>query len=168
MKNALHRLGPWRIPVPAAAIAASFVGLTVACGGDSSPASSAGGSWTDADTVSPASLAQELTTATGNGKPVVVYTGPPFLYKLGHIPGAVAHGPASTAEGLSDLEGWARSLPRTSNVVIYCGCCPLRNCPNLRPSFEALKGVGFARLRVLVLPASFGTDWADKGLPVER
>ncbi len=160
------RLAWRRVEWLAAVGAASLVVAGAGCSG--APAASTGGPWTDAETVSPATLASELTTAGPGEKPVVVYTGPAFLFKLGRIPGAVAHGPASTPEGLSDLETWARTLPHASSVVIYCGCCPLRNCPNLRPSFEALRGMGFARLRVLILPTSFGADWADKGLPVER
>ena len=68
---------------------------------------------------------------SGPDKPVVVCTAPPFLYAIGHIPGAVLHGPASSPEGLDSLKRWADALPRNTNVVIYCGCCPLAACPNL-------------------------------------
>jgi hypothetical protein len=148
-------------------LVAFFPALVVACAGDAPPSSDPG-PWTAADTVSPADLARELAAASRSDEPVVVYTGPSFLYKVGHIPGAVAHGPASGAEGLADLKAWAQSLPRSSSVVIYCGCCPLRDCPNLRPSFDALRDMGFARLRVLILPNNFGSDWVSQGLPVER
>ena len=52
--------------------------------------------------------------------------------------------------------------------MIYCGCCPLAHCPNLRPAYTALKELGFSRLRILNLPENFGTDWADRGYPTER
>jgi len=53
-------------------------------------------------------------------------------------------------------------------VVLYCGCCPLEKCPNLRPAFTALKDTGFARLRVLILPISFNADWVDKGYRIQK
>jgi hypothetical protein len=34
-------------------------------------------------------------------------------------------------------------------VVIYCGCCPLDKCPNVRPAFTLLKTMGFTNLHVL-------------------
>jgi hypothetical protein len=99
---------------------------------------------------------------------VVAYIGPAVLYRQGHIPGASLHGPASTPQGLSELKRWAESLPRATDLVIYCGCCPIADCPNLRPGFEALRTIGFKRLRVLILPNNFGTDWVAKGYPVEK
>jgi len=52
--------------------------------------------------------------------------------------------------------------------VIYCGCCPLERCPNIRPAFVALRQMGFTNVRVLLLPNSFEADWAGKGLPYEK
>jgi rhodanese-related sulfurtransferase len=115
--------------------------------------------------VTPADFAGEL---AGADKPIVVCTAPPFLYRIGHIPGSVLHGPASSPEGLNSLTKWAASLPRTANVVIYCGCCPLAHCPNLAPAYRALKGLGFTRVRVLLIEDSFKTDWIDRGYPFEK
>jgi len=80
----------------------------------------------------------------------------------------VFYGPGSTEQGLSELRKFAATLPKNSDVVLYCGCCPLERCPNLRPAFNALKDNGFARLRVLILPTSFNSDWVEKGLPVHK
>jgi len=116
--------------------------------------------------VAPADLVGEL--SSGTDKPVVVCTAPSFLYHAGHVPGAVLHGPTSTPAGHSDFVEWAKGLPRAANLVVYCGCCPLIHCPNLKPAYSALKELGFTRVRVLVLPQDFGTDWVRVGLPVER
>ncbi len=118
--------------------------------------------------VAPDALAAELASAQGSEAPVVVFTGPPFLYRIGHIPGAVARGPASTPQGLADLKAWAQPLPRTANLVVYCGCCPLEDCPNLAPASAALREMGFTRVRLLRLPSNFGTDWVQRGYPVAR
>jgi hypothetical protein len=48
-------------------------------------------------------------------------------------------------------------------VVLYCGCCPLQRCPNLKPAFLAVREMGFSTLRVLLLPDDFNTDWIEKG-----
>ena len=124
--------------------------------------------WTPAETVSPAGLVSEIARASKADKPVVVCTAPAFLYRNGHVPGASLHGPASTQQGLGDLRKWAQGLVRSTDLVVYCGCCPLDQCPNLSPAFKALRGMGFTRVRVLVLPNNFGIDWVEKGYPVEK
>jgi hypothetical protein len=123
--------------------------------------------WTAAQTVMPASFAAELQQEKGPHA-LVIYVGVRALYNGGHIPGAVYRGPGSTKQGIADLKSYAATLPRNFDVVLYCGCCPLEKCPNLRPAFAALKDMGFARLRVLVLPTSFNIDWAEKGYPIEK
>jgi len=123
--------------------------------------------WTAAQTVQPAQLVIELQQEKDR-RVLVIYVGVKTLYNGGHIPGAVYYGPGSAEQGISDLKKYAATLPKNSDVVLYCGCCPLEKCPNLRPAFAALKDLGFARLRVLILPTSFNTDWAEKGYPVQK
>jgi hypothetical protein len=122
--------------------------------------------WTKAQTVQPADLAKEL----GNSKtaPTVVFVGFRRLYSAGHIKGAQYHGTAGSEEGLKELTAWAAGLPRSTNLVIYCGCCPLERCPNIRPAFKALERLGFTNLRVLLIPQDFATDWAGKGFPYDK
>ena len=123
--------------------------------------------WTAAQTIQPADLARELGEKNGT-QPTIVYVGFRALFAGGHIPGATFHGSASTEQGLSDLKKWAEEIPRTTSLVIYCGCCPFEKCPNIRPAFIALDKMGFKKLRVLVLPTNFATDWADKGYPIQK
>ena len=123
--------------------------------------------WTSKQTVQAADFAKELQQEK-DPYPTVIYVGVKALYEGGHIPGAVFYGPGSTEQGLSDLKKFVATLPKNSDVVLYCGCCPLEKCPNLRPAFSALKDSGFARLRVLLLPTSFNTDWVEKGLPIHK
>jgi len=122
--------------------------------------------WTKAQTVQPVDLAKELENS--KTAPTVVFVGFKRLYTSGHIKGAQYHGTAGSDDGLKDLTTWASTLSRTTNVVIYCGCCPMERCPNIRPAFKALQGLGFKNLRVLLLPQDFGTDWAGKGLPYDK
>lgn len=122
--------------------------------------------WSAAQTVQPSDLVKEL--ADAKSAPTVVFVGFQRLYTAGHIKGAQFHGSGGSVEGLAQLKTWAASLPRTTNLVIYCGCCPMERCPNLRPAFTTLRDLGFTRLRALILPKSFAEDWADKGLPYEK
>jgi thiosulfate/3-mercaptopyruvate sulfurtransferase len=151
----------WSLGIAALLPIACLIALT-------SPASLQANSdpWTKTQTVRPADLAKEL----GDSKtaPTVVFVGFKRLYSAGHIKGAEYHGTAGSEEGLKELTVWATGLPRTTNLVIYCGCCPLERCPNIRPAFKALQGLGFKNLRVLLLPQDFATDWADKGFPYDK
>ena len=123
--------------------------------------------WNSAQIVQPAELAQELVAKSGV-PPTIVYVGFRTLFAGGHIPGATFHGTTSTEQGLAELKKWVEALSRTSNLVIYCGCCPFEKCPNIRPAFSALNNMGFRKLRVLALPTSFAADWAEKGYPVQK
>lgn len=122
--------------------------------------------WTKAQTVPPADLVKEL----GNSKtaPTVACVGFMRLYSAGHIKGAQYHGAAGNEQGLKELTAWAAGLPRATNLVIYCGCCPMEVCPNIRPAFKTLQSLGFKNIRVLLLPQDFATDWADKGFPYDK
>jgi thiosulfate/3-mercaptopyruvate sulfurtransferase len=122
--------------------------------------------WTKAQTVLPADLVKELGNA--NSAPTVVCVGFKRLYSAAHIKGAQYHGTAGNDEGLKELAAWAAEIPRSANLVIYCGCCPMERCPNIRPAFKALQGLGFKNLRVLLLQQDFATDWVDKGFPYDK
>jgi hypothetical protein len=131
--------------------------------------------WSASQTIEPSGLVKELGISKGEpsesksaSKPIVVCVGFRPLYMGAHVPGAVFHGAAQSEQGLADLKRWAQGLPRNTNLVVYCGCCPLDHCPNLRPAFTALRDLGFAKLRVLILPHDFATDWVEKGYPVEK
>jgi thiosulfate/3-mercaptopyruvate sulfurtransferase len=122
--------------------------------------------WTKAQTIQAADLAKELSDS--KSAPTVVFVGFKRLYASGRIKSAQYHGTAGSEEGLKELTAWAAGIPRTTNLVIYCGCCPMEKCPNIRPAFKALQGLGFKNLRVLLLPQDFATDWAGKGLPYDK
>lgn len=123
--------------------------------------------WSSADLVLPAQLAGEVHISRDHTLNVL-YVGFRTLFEGGHIANASFHGTASQEAGLTDLTKWAGSLPRETNLVIYCGCCPFDRCPNIRPAFVALHKMGFTHIRVLDLPASFAADWVEKGYPIRK
>lgn len=115
----------------------------------------------------PAELAARIDDVKA-GKIAVLYVGPEALFRRGRVPGARSVGEAGSPEGRRALSAELARLPAETEVVVYCGCCPLANCPNVRPASAALRAAGRANARVLDLPTRFATDWADKGYPVER
>ncbi|HKD50263.1 MAG TPA: hypothetical protein VKB90_05675 [Candidatus Acidoferrum sp.] len=123
--------------------------------------------WSSSETMPPAVLAKMLTDKYLS-VPTVVFVGFRSLYGGGHVPDASYHGTASTEQGLAELKAWATSLPRSTELVIYCGCCPMDKCPNIRPAYTALSALGFKKVRVLTLPTSFAADWAEKGYPIQK
>jgi len=150
--------------IAAAAVAALASAVRPLFAADDAPADP----WTPAQTVQPAAFAKELTDAKPAEKPTVVCVAPHTMYIGGHIPGALFHGPGAKPEGIDDLKKWAQSVSRSTNIVIYCGCCPLERCPNLRPAFVALRDMGFTHLRALLIPTNFYTDWVKPGYAYEQ
>jgi 3-mercaptopyruvate sulfurtransferase SseA len=118
----------------------------------------------DFPVVQPKDLADQL--AKGS-KPAIFQVGPNVLYRSKHIPGAAYAGPASQTEGLEILKSAVANLPRSREIVIYCGCCPWDKCPNIKPAIEALKAMGFTHVTAMYSANSFKTDWIDPGYPVE-
>ena len=123
--------------------------------------------WSAGDLVEPEQLSVTLTKSPGL-RPLVVCVGFATLYQSAHVPGSFFHGPARDPMALKDLEAAAQGWPRDHEIVLYCGCCPFAQCPNVRPAFLALKHMGFRRLHVLNLPQDFAHDWVARGYPIEK
>ncbi len=137
--------------------AALAVLMTVAAGAQAASA------FTRAELIEPQTLAAMLSKPRA---PLVLQVGFRVLYDSAHIPGARYCGPASESGGLARLKQCAAALPRSRFIVIYCGCCPMVHCPNVRPAFALLQRMGFKHVKVLDLPSDFKTDWLEKGYPV--
>ena len=54
------------------------------------------------------------------------------------------------------------------NIVIYCGCCPFKDCPNIRPAFSLLNSMKFTNHKLLNLPLNLKTDWINHGYPMSN
>jgi len=117
----------------------------------------------DLVTIFPKYLAAQLP----DHAPAIVYVGPNVMYRSKHIPGSVFAGPGNGAQGIELLKAAAAKLARDRAVVLYCGCCPWDRCPNLKPSVEALRGMGFTNVKVVYMATGFKVDWIDANLPVE-
>ena len=91
-----------------------------------------------------------------------------MLYLQAHIPGAEYIGPGSDPEAIKQLRARAQSLPHSSLIVLYCGCCPWSHCPNVAPAYGELRKMGFTNIKVLYIADNLGTDWVYKGYPTVR
>jgi thiosulfate/3-mercaptopyruvate sulfurtransferase len=117
--------------------------------------------------IQPEALARALADST-SARPEVLQIGYKVLFRSGHIPGSRYIGPASKPEGLTALTQALAKIPRSRNVVLYCGCCPWADCPNVRPAIQAAQRMGFRRVRVLNVAKNLQHDWIEKGFPISE
>ena len=141
-----------------ALILAMFASVAVGAADNARP-------WTPSELVTATQLNSQLPEVKA-GKIVLIQVGFLMMYKMGHIPGSQYAGAASKADGLAALKKLVAKLPHSQQIVIYCGCCPWDDCPNIRPAFRALKEMGFSNIKVLDIPERLGTDWTAKGFPM--
>lgn len=100
--------------------------------------------------------------------PLILMVGPRLLYNGNHIRGSKFVGPAGSEPGRVALLQEVGAVPKDSEIVIYCGCCPMQNCPNIRPAFQTLSDAGYRAVKVLIIPTNLHADWTGKGYPVEK
>lgn len=129
-----------------------------------SPGQETSDPWSKSELLEPAALAQALRSAK---PPIVLSVAFPVLYRSKHIIHAIQAGPTSKPEGIELLKKAVAALPKNADIVIYCGCCPMTKCPNVRPAYRTLKQMGFTHVRVLDIPTNMHTDWYTKGYPSE-
>jgi thiosulfate/3-mercaptopyruvate sulfurtransferase len=116
--------------------------------------------------IQPEELAAGLRSAK-SPKPLLFQIGFRVLYVQAHIPGSEYVAAGSSPTGAQQLRERVEKLPRDKAIVLYCGCCPWSHCPNVQPAYELLHGMGFTNVKVLFIAHDFGTDWVNKGYPVE-
>ncbi len=116
--------------------------------------------WRSDQLLEPADLAATISTPDVP-KPLIISIGPAATIKS-----SVGVGPAGEAKNVAELEKLLSKEPKDREIVIYCGCCPFKNCPNVRPAFTKLNEMGFKNHKLLNLAKNLKTDWLDKGYPV--
>jgi hypothetical protein len=120
--------------------------------------------WSKAELMEPAALVEALHSAK---PPIVLCTAFGVLYRAKRIPHAREAGPGSKPEGIALLKSAVADLPKDADIVIYCGCCPMAKCPNIRPAYRELREMGFQHVRVLHIATNMHEDWFSKGYPAE-
>jgi hypothetical protein len=120
--------------------------------------------WPPSALLEPAALAATLRSGKA---PLVIAVAFPVLYRSRHILHAIDAGPGSKPEGIDALKKAVAGYPKDADIVIYCGCCPMVKCPNIRPAYRALAELGYTRVQVLSIPTNMHTDWFSKDYPAE-
>jgi hypothetical protein len=109
-----------------------------------------------------------LVTGPSAHRPTLIHVGFDTLYKGGHIPGSIYAGPASESDGLALLKKTLQPMSRQKPLVLYCGCCPWEDCPNVRAALPVVRSMGFKHVRSLYIARDLKQDWIDKGLPTAK
>lgn len=121
--------------------------------------------WTNEQLIHPEELLKQMSSSE---RPLLLHIGVAFLFKNGHIPRSTYVGQTSKTEGIEKLKKVVEEVPLNRGIVLYCGCCPWKDCPNIRPAFKILRELRFTKVKLMYLPTSFAQDWVEKGLPVEK
>lgn len=116
--------------------------------------------WTQQQLLNPADLAKTLNSPK-SAQPIVFSVGPQAVIK-----GSIDIGSTMMKENLSKLKQKLEKLPKNSQIVVYCGCCPFDRCPNIRPAIALLKDMQFNNYKLLNLPQNVKVDWIDLGYPL--
>jgi hypothetical protein len=154
---------PGGVLLLAALVAPAAPGSASPRPGDAAPAAGPDSILAD-HLIEPGELARALAHAADR-RPVLLQVGFKALYRSGHIAGSRYVGPGSKPDGLRALQRVLRRLPRQRPLVLYCGCCPWRDCPNVRPALQTALGMGFENARLLHLAKNLQHDWIARGLP---
>jgi hypothetical protein len=116
--------------------------------------------WKENQLIEPSTLASELKANTSHA----------VIFNIGlmqDIQGAKHIGEAKDAQNIEKLKKEVTSLPKDSEIIVYCGCCPLESkCPNVKPAYNELIKLGFTNVKVLDLPVNLKTNWIVPGYPM--
>jgi thiosulfate/3-mercaptopyruvate sulfurtransferase len=118
--------------------------------------------WTPDQLMAPRDLATIINDSTAI-KPTIISVGPAGLIK-----DAINIGPANDKENLKKLKELLLKEKKDRQIVIYCGCCPFKNCPNIRPAFSLLNSMKFTNQKLLNLPHNLKMDWINYGYPMNN
>jgi rhodanese-related sulfurtransferase len=122
--------------------------------------------WTIDHIINTEELSKELSNVKTK-KTIIYHVGFDFLYKQGHIPGSIYAGPASKQQGLEKIKEEIKNIKHDQDIVLYCGCCPWKDCPNIRQAYRTFKDIGYTNVKVLYIPDTFVKDWKSKGYAME-
>ena len=118
--------------------------------------------WRRDQLMAPKDLATIINSST-EVKPLIISVGPAGLIK-----GAVDIGATKEKENLNKLKKLLAEEKKDRDVVIYCGCCPFQNCPNIRPAFSLLNSMKFTKHKLLDMPHNLKADWINYGYPMNN
>jgi len=117
--------------------------------------------WTSDQLIEPSQLAAII--KSDKQIPVIFSIGPGAI-----VPHSKDIGMVKEEENMKKFKEELSGLPRDTQIVIYCGCCPYEHCPNVRPAIQVLKDMKFTNYKLLDLPDNIKIDWINKGYPISN
>jgi hypothetical protein len=93
----------------------------------------------------------------------------PIILNVGvekNIKSAVEIGILSSPSKQEKLKKALTSIDKNKEVVIYCGCCVLKECPNIPIALNYVKSLGYINVKILNLPVGLDEDWVSKKYPM--
>ena len=114
--------------------------------------------WTSKQLTEPSALVATL--KENKEVPVIFSVGPGAI-----IPNSIDIGMVKDEKNLAKFQEQISKLPKSTNILIYCGCCPFEHCPDVRPAIALLQRMKFINYHLLNLPHNIKTDWIAKGYP---
>lgn len=126
--------------------------------------------WKKQQLIKPADLAAKLKNPSVE-KPYIISVGPKGIFGLEPgkgVKGSVEFGACSEKANLNNLMVELYKIEKDREIVLYCGCCPFKDCPNIRPAFKLLNDMKFTNHKLLDIQTNIMKDWIEKGYPMNE
>ena len=99
---------------------------------------------------------------SGKDIPKIISIGPGVVIK-----NSIGIGECRYKENIDKLKSLVSSYKKDDKIVLYCGCCPFKDCPNIRPAFTLMNKLGFKNHKLLNIKNNIKSDWIDMGYQTE-
>ena len=94
--------------------------------------------------------------------PKIISIGPGVVIK-----NSIGIGECRYKENIDKLKSLVSGYKKDDKIVLYCGCCPFKDCPNIRPAFTLMNKLGFKNHKLLNIKNNIKSDWIDMGYQTE-
>ncbi len=94
----------------------------------------------------------------------------PVIWNVGsqkNILGAVKIGELQFESSKKLLAEAERQVSKSTEIVLYCGCCPLEYCEPMMQALALLRELGYTDLKVLNFKEGLKEDWIDLNYPMD-
>lgn len=118
--------------------------------------------WIKSDLMKPSQLSTEIKNGKASNT-LILNVG-----SVEDIKGAVNFGAMLSEDNMQKFKHYLAKVPKDQSIVIYCGCCPIDVCPNVKPAYNFLKKNGYANFKILNLKDNLNIDWTSKGYPMKK
>ena len=116
--------------------------------------------WGISQLLEPKLLSYEI--ESGKDIPKIISIGPGVVIK-----NSIGIGECRYNENIEKLKSLVSGYKKDDKIVLYCWCCPFKDCPNIRPAFSLMNKLGFKNHKLLNIKNNIKSDWIDMGYKTE-